>query len=48
MPYKIRKLPLQNKYKVYNDSTKQVHSFSTTKESAVRQVRLLNSLLKKR
>lgn len=34
MPVKIRKLPLQRKYKVYNPITKKMYAKSTTKKKA--------------
>jgi len=42
MPIKIRKLPNQDSYKVYNTETKKVYSFHTTLASAKKQKRLLN------
>ena len=44
MPYKIRKLPNKNRYRVYNAVTGQIHAYNTTKVKAVRQLRLLKSL----
>ena len=44
MPYKIRKLPNSDKYKVFNSDTGKVHSEHTTKKNAKAQVRLLYSL----
>ena len=44
MPFKIRKLPSQNSYRVYNPITKKIYSYSTTKEKAQKQIRLLNYL----
>ena len=41
MPYKIRKLPNQNKYRVYNSKTGQIHSKATTLINAKRQIRLM-------
>jgi len=42
MPYKIRKLPKQNLYRVYNADTGVIHSYATTKENATKQVKLLH------
>ena len=44
MPYKIRKLPNKDKYRVYNPITKHVHAKSTTKKKAEMQMALLNSM----
>ena len=41
MPYQIRKLPNQNKYRVTNKETGRVSAFSTTKKKAEGQVKLL-------
>ena len=41
MPYKIRKLPNKNKYRVYNSDTGVIHAHSTTLENAKSQLRLL-------
>jgi len=42
MPYIIRKLPNKDLYKVINKETKVVHSYGSTYENAIKQVRLLN------
>lgn len=42
MPYKIRKLPKQDAFKVYNSKTGVVHAKKTTLENAKKQVTLLN------
>jgi len=42
MPYIIRKLPNKDLYKVINKDTKAVHSYGSTYENAIKQVRLLN------
>lgn len=47
MPYKIRKLPNKNKYRVYNSDTGVIHAHSTTLENAKSQVRLLYMIEKK-
>jgi len=47
MPYKIRKLPNENYYRVKNAETGKVMSSKTTKEKAEAQVRLLMSLERK-
>jgi hypothetical protein len=44
MPYKIRKLPNSDRYKVFNSETGKVHSEHTTKKNAKAQVRLLYSI----
>ena len=41
MPYKIRRLPYKNSYRVYNIETGKIHSYGTSKENAERQRRLL-------
>lgn len=41
MPFKIRKIRNQNKYKVYNPITKKIYAYGTTKKNAEAQVRLL-------
>lgn len=46
MPYKIRKIRNQDKYKVINSKTGKIHSTGTTKAKAEAQVRLLESLEK--
>lgn len=47
MPYKIRKIPNENYYRVKNADTGKVMSNKTTKEKAEAQVRLLMSLERK-
>lgn len=44
MPYKIRKLPNSDRYKVFNSETGKVHSEHATKKNAKSQMRLLYSL----
>lgn len=44
MPYKIRKLPLQDLYRVYNTETKEIKAKGTTLEKAKNMVRLLNAV----
>ena len=44
MPYKIRKLPNKNMYRVYNDRTKEVKAKETTLAKAQKMVRLLNAV----
>lgn len=44
MPYKIRKLPNKDLYRVYNSKTKKVHSKSTSKEKAIAQLKFLRGL----
>jgi hypothetical protein len=42
MPYVMRKIRNENKYKVINSKTGFVHAKSTTKDKAVKQINLLN------
>ncbi len=42
MPFKIRKLPNQNMYRVYNADTGFIHASRTTRANAEKQVRLLH------
>lgn len=42
MPIKIRKLPLQNLYRVYNADTGEIHAKATSLENAKKQVKLLH------
>jgi hypothetical protein len=44
MPYKMRKLPNADAYKVYNTDTGEIHSKHATKKNAKAQMRLLYSL----
>ena len=44
MPYKYRKLPKQNLYRVYNTETKEIHSYGTTLENAKKQIKLLHMI----
>jgi len=44
MPYKLRKLPKQDLYRVYNAKTKEIHSYGTTLENAKKQITLLNMI----
>jgi hypothetical protein len=44
MPYKIRKLPNKDLYRVYNTETKEVKARGTTLEKARAMVRLLNAV----
>jgi len=41
MPYKIRKLPNREEYRVYNSETKEIKAYGTTLEKAKRMIRLL-------
>lgn len=43
--YIIRKLPKQNKYKVYNKETKETHSLHNDKLDAIQQVEILHESL---
>jgi len=47
-PFVIRKVKNQNLYSVKNRDTGQVHSYGTTKENALKQVRLLYLLERKK
>lgn len=44
MPYKIRKLPNKDLYRVYNSITKDVKAYGTTLQKAKAMVRLLNAV----
>jgi hypothetical protein len=44
MPYTLRKLPNQNKWKVFNSKTKRLHARATSHAKALRQIRLLNAI----
>ena len=44
MPYSIRKLPNQNKYRVKNKETGKIHAKATTLKNAKKQVRLMNAI----
>ena len=44
MPYKTRKVRGKNCYKVYKPKDKRVFSKCTTKENAMKQIRLLRAL----
>lgn len=44
MPYKTRKVRGKNCYKVYKPKDKRVFSKCTTKENAIKQMRLLRAL----
>ena len=43
--YIIRKIPKQNRYKVYNKETKETHSFHNNKSDAMQQVEILHESL---
>lgn len=45
MPFVIRKIPNQTKYKVYNKDTKKVHSYHTNRLHAMKQVELLHEIM---
>lgn len=47
MPFKIRKLPNKELYRVYNADTGDVLAKGTTKKKAEAQLRLLNSIYEK-
>lgn len=44
MPYKVRKLPNKDLYRVYNTETKEIKAYGTTLEKAKAMVRLLNAV----
>ena len=44
MPYKLRKMPKQSCYRVYNKRTKKVFSKCSSLENAKKQMRLLNAI----
>ena len=44
MPYSIRKVNKKNCFKVYNKKTKKVHAKCTSREKALKQIRLLNAI----
>ena len=44
MPYKIIKLPHQNKYKVINKRIGKVHAYHTTYKNAIKQIRLMQMM----
>ena len=41
MPFKMRKLPNRDRYRVYNADTGEIYAYSTTKRKAEAQLRLL-------
>ena len=47
MPYKIRKLPNQNRYRITNAHNGKVVAKSTTKDKAEKMLRLLGMLMRK-
>ena len=44
MPYAIRKLPNQQRYRVYNKSTKRIYAYSAIRTNALKQLALLQRL----
>jgi len=44
MPYKMRKLPNKNLYRVYNTMTGKIHAYATTKKKAKALIRLLHNI----
>ena len=44
MPFTIRKLPNQNKYRVRNKETGKIHAKATTLKKAQKQVRLMTAI----
>jgi hypothetical protein len=44
MPYKMRKTNKKNCYRVYNAKTKKTFSKCSTRENAIKQLRLLRAL----
>ena len=47
MPYAIRKVRNKDKYRVINLDTGKIYAKQTTKEKAMKQLSLLNSLYRK-
>lgn len=48
MPYGLRKLPDKDLYRVYNKETGEIHSKETTKANALKQIRLLYMIERKK
>ena len=46
MPFSIQQLRNKNSFKIFNPKTEIIHSYHTSKEIAVRQVRLMNRLVR--
>lgn len=44
MPYKMRKLPNKNSYRVYNADTKKVYAKSTSRDKAIKQIKYLRAI----
>lgn len=44
MPYRRRKLPNKELYRVYNTETKEIKAYGTTLEKADAMIRLLNAI----
>ena len=44
MPYKSRKVPKKNCYRVTNRKTRRIFAKCSTKENAKKQIRLLNAI----
>ena len=44
MPYKIYKIPNENKYQVVNKKTGKIHAYNTTYKNAVKQIRLMGMM----
>ena len=44
MPYKMRKLPNKDLYKVYNTDTKKVYAKGTSREKSIKQLRYLRGI----
>ena len=44
MPYKIRKIPNKNCFRVYNPQTKRIFSKCSTLKNANKQIKLLRSI----
>lgn len=44
MPYRMYKLPNQNKYRVKNIDTGRIHSYATSKADAIKQIRFLHGI----
>jgi hypothetical protein len=48
MPFRIRKLPNQNKYRVYNPITGKIYAERATRKNAEAQVKLLYLIERRR
>ena len=48
MPYTISKIPHENKNRVVNRKTGEIHAYKTTYKNAVKQIRLLGMMESKK